>query len=109
MVVHQAPLSMEILQPRILEWVAMPFSRGSFQSRDQSQVSCIAGGFFTIWATTEAQLSSSINSYQTKLSIFIVVHIAVLYLTYFIPSSFYLLIFFLYLAPLSTPLPKGNH
>ena len=32
-----------ILQPRILEWVAFPFSRGSSQHRDQTQVSCIAG------------------------------------------------------------------
>ena len=36
-----------ILQPRILEWVAFPFSRGSSQPRDQTQVSCIAGRFFT--------------------------------------------------------------
>ena len=35
-----------ILQARILEWVAMPFSRGSFQPRDRTQVSCITGGFF---------------------------------------------------------------
>ena len=46
----QAPLSMGILQGRILGWVAMPSSRGSSQSRDQTQVSCTAGGFFTIWA-----------------------------------------------------------
>ena len=46
----QAPLSMGILQGWILEWVAMPSSRGSSQSRDQTQVSCIAGGFFSIWA-----------------------------------------------------------
>ena len=36
-----------ILQGRILEWVAFPFSRGSAQSKDRSQVSHIAGGFFT--------------------------------------------------------------
>ena len=36
-----------ILQARILEWVAFPFSRGSSQPRDRTQVSCIAGGFFT--------------------------------------------------------------
>ena len=36
-----------ILQARILEWVAFPFSRGSFQPRDWTQVSRIAGGFFT--------------------------------------------------------------
>ena len=35
-----------ILQARILEWVAIPFSRGSFQARDQTKVSCIAGRFF---------------------------------------------------------------
>ena len=43
-----------ILQVRILEWVAMPSSRGSSQSRNRTQVSCIAGGFFTDWATREA-------------------------------------------------------
>ena len=37
-----------ILQARILEWVAMPSSRGSSQPRDQTHVSCIAGGFFTV-------------------------------------------------------------
>ena len=36
-----------ILQARILDCVAFPFSRGSFQPRDQTQFSCIAGGFFT--------------------------------------------------------------
>ena len=36
-----------ILQARILEWVSFSFSRGSFQPRDQSQVSNIAGGYFT--------------------------------------------------------------
>ena len=51
----QAPLSMGILQQRILEWVAMPSSRGSSQSRDRTQVSCIASRFFTVWATREAQ------------------------------------------------------
>ena len=35
----------EILQARILEWVAVPFSRGSSQPRDQTQVSCIGGRF----------------------------------------------------------------
>ena len=45
----QAPLSMEILQARIPEWVAMPSSRGSSQLRDRTQVSHIAGGFFTNW------------------------------------------------------------
>ena len=44
-----------ILQARILEWVAFPSSRWSSQPRDRNQVSCIAGGFFTSWATREAQ------------------------------------------------------
>ena len=44
-----------ILQARILEWVAFPFSRGSSQPRDQTQVSHIVGRFFTVWATREAQ------------------------------------------------------
>ena len=43
-----------ISQVGILEWVAMPFSKGSSQPRDQTRVSCIAGRFFTIWATREA-------------------------------------------------------
>ena len=37
-----------ILQARILEWVAMPSYRGSSQPRDRTQVSRIAGGFFTV-------------------------------------------------------------
>ena len=44
-----------ILQARILERVAFPFSRESSQLRDQTQVSRIAGGFFTSGATREAQ------------------------------------------------------
>ena len=46
-IAHQAPLSMEFSRPE-LEWVVIPFSRGSSQPRDQTQISCIAGGFFTI-------------------------------------------------------------
>ena len=44
-----------ILQARILEWVAFPFSRGSSQPRNQIQISRIAGRFFTSWAVREAQ------------------------------------------------------
>ena len=43
-----------ILQARILEWVAFPFSRGYSQLRDQTQVSCIAGGLLTRGTTREA-------------------------------------------------------
>ena len=45
-----------ILQARILEWVAFSFSRGSSQHRHWTQVSHIAGRFFTSWATREALL-----------------------------------------------------
>ena len=45
-----------ILQARILEWVAFPFSRGSYQPRDRTQASCIAGGLFTSSATREAHI-----------------------------------------------------
>ena len=44
-----------ILQTRILEWVAFPFSRGSFQPKDWTQVSRITGGFFTSWAMHEVK------------------------------------------------------
>ena len=40
--------------PRILEWVAYPFSSRSSQPRNQTRISCIAGRFFTNWATREA-------------------------------------------------------
>ena len=43
-----------ILQARILEWVAIPFSRGFSRPRDQTRVSFIATWFFTIWATRES-------------------------------------------------------
>ena len=42
--------------PRILEWVAYPFSSGSSQPRDRTGVSCIAGRFFTNWAIWNCQL-----------------------------------------------------
>ena len=47
-----------ILQARILEWVAFPFSSRSSPPRNQTGVSCIAGGFFTNWALREAQSHS---------------------------------------------------
>ena len=41
-----------IIQARVLEWVAISFSRRSSRPRDWTWVSCIAGRFFTLWATT---------------------------------------------------------
>ena len=52
---HQAPLSMGILQARILEWVAISFSSGFSQPRDWTRVSRIAGRHLIIWATREAR------------------------------------------------------
>ena len=48
-----------ILQARILEWVAMPFSRGSSQPRDGTRVSYIADRFFTVWATRKKKIDPS--------------------------------------------------
>ena len=58
-----------ILQARILEWVAIPFSRGSSRPRDWTQVSRIAGGFFTSWATRSG-CENTMNTLNTSLSTF---------------------------------------
>ena len=52
----QSPLSVRILQARILEWVATPSSRGSSQLRDWTQVSLTVGRLFTVWAARECSL-----------------------------------------------------
>ena len=49
----------DILQARVLEWVVIPFSRGSSQSRDGTRVSCIAGRLFTICNTIKNFLKKS--------------------------------------------------
>ena len=59
----QTPLSLGILQARLLGWVAMPSSRGPSQPRSWIQVSCIAGRFFTSWATGEAHIHTYIHPY----------------------------------------------
>ena len=66
----QAPLY-RILQARILERVAVPFSRGSSQPRDRTQVSCVAGRFLTSWAIREAQESWSGVAYPFSKWIFL--------------------------------------
>ena len=58
-VARQAPLSMGILQVRILEWEVYPFARDSPWSRNPTGVSCAVGEFFTSWATGEAFIKSS--------------------------------------------------
>ena len=52
-VTHPAPLSIGF--PRQEYWVAISFSRGSSQPRDQTQVSWITGKFFIIWATRDVR------------------------------------------------------
>ena len=49
-----------IFQARVLEWIAISFSRGSFQPRGWTQISCIAGRRFTIWATREWHNAASL-------------------------------------------------
>ena len=56
-----------IFQARILEWVAFSFSRGSFQPRKWTQISSIAGGFFTSWTTREAQQRSVVKNLKKGL------------------------------------------
>ena len=63
-----------ILQAGILEWVASPFSRGSFQLRDGTQVSHIAGGFFTRWATREALMGIDAKILNKMLSNWMIIH-----------------------------------
>jgi len=58
-----------ILQARILEWVAIPLSSRSSQARDRTCVSCIAGGFFTVWATREVEHSiTKLSKIELKVS-----------------------------------------
>ena len=52
-----------ILQAKTLEWVVIPFSRGSSQPRAWTQVSRIAGGFFTSWATREENKNTNLKRY----------------------------------------------
>ena len=89
-----------ILQPKILEWVVIPFSRGSSQPRDQTQVFCITGRFFTIWATR-------VNNYMPIKTLKKGLTNKILYLTRIlfclsmhqrIQSSFFFLRYLLYLC-----------
>ena len=55
-----------ILQARILEWVASPFSRASSWPRDRTWGSCIAGRFITVWASREALMMLLIYYYYSN-------------------------------------------
>ena len=63
-----------LLQTRILEWVGIPFPRGSSQPSDQTQVSRIAGRFFTSWATREAQMGALGNLMKPMNLLAIILH-----------------------------------
>ena len=52
-----------VLQAGLLEWLAIPFSRGSSQPRDWTRTSCTEGSFYTIWTTREAQKLIRVNVY----------------------------------------------
>ena len=52
-------------RPRILEWVAYPFSRGPSRSRNRTRVSCISGRFFANWAIREACMWSWLTSFTS--------------------------------------------
>ena len=67
----QAPVSMGILQARILEWVAISFSRGSSRPRDWTQVSRLAGRRFNLWATREAGIPTILVCLGKMLSVII--------------------------------------
>ena len=58
-----------ILQARVLDCIAISFSRGSSQPRDQTQVSHIAGEFFTIWVTRETPWERKVNVKQIKVQL----------------------------------------
>ena len=94
-----------ILQVRILEWLAIPFSRGSSWPRDWSHISCISGRFFTVRPTKEVPYSI----YSCKIfAVFSVLYHISVWLIYFIHSRLYLLILCPYLTSPPFPLPKKN-
>ena len=66
--------------PRILEWLAYLFPSGSSQPRNQTWVSCIAGRFFTSWATSKA---------HTFLYILLIAQVSVFYVLISAPYPFY--------------------
>ena len=72
-----------ILQARILELVAISFSRASSQPRDQIQVSCFAGKLFMVWATREALCILIIHIIYTYISL------VILYMSVIILFKFY--------------------
>ena len=62
---HYSPPASSV-QARILEWVAISFSRGSSQPRNRTWVSCIAGRFFTVWDTTCVWIITNLPSSKKR-------------------------------------------
>ena len=63
------------LQARMLEWVAIAFSRGFFLPRDRTWVSCIAGGFFTVWTTRGSKAIYHTSVFFAILQLCLTVHL----------------------------------
>ena len=62
-----------ILQSSILEWVAISYFRGSSWPRDQTQVSCVVGTFFTISATRETHYLHTFHAFIAYLTLFFLI------------------------------------
>ena len=90
-----------ILQASIREWVAFPFSRGSSQPRNRTQVSSIAGGFFTSWATREAQTLGCYPGNASSLILVTQTHLCSLsaYVSIIEPMYFQMITFFILEIP----------
>ena len=123
-----------IFQARVLEWVAVTFSRGSSQPRDQTRVSRIAGRRFTLWSTREAPYKdmTPLLAFHAAYSVplthlpsdppgkhhtriwhhywLFMLHIPSLWLIYFVTEGLYLLVPLIYFTYNSaTSLSSGNH
>ena len=96
-----------ILQARMLEWVAIPFSRGSSRTMDQIQVSCITGRFFTIGAMREAHY---LYIYLCVLIMYVHLHIDrfLWYKILFNPSKGYMSVLFVLFLKIRTILILAN-
>ena len=86
-----------ILQATILEWVAFPFSRGSSQPRERTQVSCIVGRFFTNWATRTWQylkyFCEEMGGDMNKSDFFLFLAARILFIEYCLLNTVYWILF----------------
>ena len=75
-----------ISQARILKWITIPFSRRSSQSRNQTQVSCIAGKFFTVCAIGKPSISWSLLQFAFTESVMLSNHLILYHSLLLLPS-----------------------